>query len=80
MNRGELVEKIASECALGKTAAEQVVARGLNVRETEDLVRRLIATADPLDTYPIDRRRRLLHALLELAESTFEMNFRLSTA
>ena len=26
MNRGELVEKIASECALGKTAAEQVVA------------------------------------------------------
>ena len=26
MNKGELVEKIASECALGKTAVEQVVA------------------------------------------------------
>ena len=26
MNKGELVEKIASECALEKTAAEQVVA------------------------------------------------------
>ena len=26
MNKGELVEKIASECALGKTVAEQVVA------------------------------------------------------
>jgi DNA-binding protein HU-beta len=26
MNKGELAEKIASECALGKTAAEQVVA------------------------------------------------------
>lgn len=26
MNKGELVEKVAKECALGKTAAEQVVA------------------------------------------------------
>ena len=26
MNKDELVEKVAKECALGKTAAEQVVA------------------------------------------------------
>jgi ParB family chromosome partitioning protein len=36
-------------------AAEQVVARGLSVRETEDLVRRLLATsqATPIQSDPV---------------------------
>jgi ParB family chromosome partitioning protein len=35
-------------------AAEQVVARGLNVRETEELVRRLLAAAQPAPSAPQD--------------------------